>query len=56
MLSLTRKTPFDFEARYWKDKHGKERHGPIYAFEEVWDRIIIHHGFVLLLVCGAGTA
>jgi hypothetical protein len=50
------KNDFDFEAGYWKDKHGEEHRGSIKAFEEVWDRIIIYHAFVLQLVCGAGDA
>jgi hypothetical protein len=47
---------FDFEAGYWKDEHGEEHRGAIEAFEDVWDRIIIYHEFVLHLVCGAGNA
>jgi hypothetical protein len=50
------KNDFDFEGGYWRDKHGEEHRGAIEAFEEVWDRIIIYHAFVLQLVCGAGDA
>ena len=47
---------FDFEAGYWKSRHGEEHRAIIHAFEDVWDRIIIYQGYVLWLICGVGEA
>lgn len=47
-----KETGFDFEAGYWKDRHGQEKRGTIHAFKEVHTEIHIIHGFVFYLVRG----
>ncbi|KAK3293861.1 uncharacterized protein B0H64DRAFT_374723 [Chaetomium fimeti] len=47
---------FDLERGYWKNKKGEKHRGVIRAFDDVFDRIIIYHTFVLRLVCGTGEA
>ncbi|KAK4097871.1 hypothetical protein N658DRAFT_478118 [Parathielavia hyrcaniae] len=47
---------FDLEVGYWVNHNGKECHGTIHAFDDVFDRFITYQGYVLYLVCGTGEA
>ncbi|KAK4152336.1 hypothetical protein C8A00DRAFT_16342, partial [Chaetomidium leptoderma] len=51
-----KKNGFDFEAGYWKDRHGREGRGTIYAFDDVFDQIDLLHAFKFYLVRGVGEA
>ncbi|AEO56425.1 hypothetical protein MYCTH_2301343 [Thermothelomyces thermophilus ATCC 42464] len=54
--AVTDRAGFDFAAGYWRDMHGKEGHGTIYAYEDMGDRIEVIHGFKFHLVCGIREA
>lgn len=48
---------FDPAAGYWRDRFGREGHGPIHAYHgDFHDRIIVFHAFKVYLVRGIRDA